>query len=319
VARSADYVRLVERDFAFYTDQYELLSRASLRRLKGLEGDIIPISMDLVFRLDDEEAVMEARIKNNSPETVRECWFPLLSGLTSVSKKGTSYLTVPFWMGNKVADPSGTLPLSWDAKWKLLLMYPGVCSMPWFDFFDSRQGLYLASHDPSFQTTTLVTRRREKTRDFQMGIVKYPFIGRGESWSSGDLIISAHEGDWHAGAKKYRNFADTWFEAASDIPKWMYEAPGICDLFMKHQNKRIYFGYDELLRIDNENRRKGLNIPLYVFSWHRNGHDVGYPEYYPDPVLSAALIVWLKDPGGLFDPAPYRQGHNVYIGSALQK
>ena len=255
----------------------------SFRRLKGLEGDILPISMDLAFRLDNEEIVMEARIKNGSPETVRECWFPLLSGLTKVGKKRTSYLTIPFWMGSKVADPADTLPLAWDAKWKLLLMYPGICSMPWFDFYDNKQGLYLASHDPSFQTTTLVTRRRQQTRDFQMGIVKYPFIGSGESWSSGDLVISAHEGDWHAGAKKYRAFADTWLEAASDIPKWIFEAPGVCDLFMKHQNKRIYFGYDELLRIDNENRKKGLDIPLYVFSWYKNGHDVGYPEYSPDP------------------------------------
>lgn len=37
LAKSADYVRFVERDFKFYTDQFELLSLASLKPLKGFE------------------------------------------------------------------------------------------------------------------------------------------------------------------------------------------------------------------------------------------------------------------------------------------
>ncbi len=37
LSKPLDYVRFVERDFKFYTDQYELLSRASLKPLKGLE------------------------------------------------------------------------------------------------------------------------------------------------------------------------------------------------------------------------------------------------------------------------------------------
>ncbi len=36
-AKSADYVRFVERDFKFYTDQYENLSRVSLKPVKGFE------------------------------------------------------------------------------------------------------------------------------------------------------------------------------------------------------------------------------------------------------------------------------------------
>jgi len=37
LTKSADYVRFVERDFKFYTSQYELLSHASLKQKKGLE------------------------------------------------------------------------------------------------------------------------------------------------------------------------------------------------------------------------------------------------------------------------------------------
>jgi len=258
----------------------------SFSRLKGLEGDILSVSMKLYFKLEGEDVVMRAVLKNNSHETVREVWFPLISGLNKISSSNDKpLLTIPLWMGNKVEDPAVTLPLAWDAKWKLVLMYPGVCSMPWFDFCNEKEGLYLASHDPTFQTTTLLTRRREQNKDFQICIVKYPFIEPGQSWSAGDLIISAHKGDWHIGAKKYRQFANTWLEERKDVPAWIDEAPGICDLFMKHQNKRVYFGYDELPRINRENKKKGLNIPLYIFSWYKNGHDVGYPEYSPDPAM----------------------------------
>lgn len=37
LAKSADYVRFIERDFKFYTGQYEQLSRASLKPLEGFE------------------------------------------------------------------------------------------------------------------------------------------------------------------------------------------------------------------------------------------------------------------------------------------
>lgn len=294
----------------------------SFKRLIGLEGDSLAIAMNLYFRLEEEDVILEVRIKNDSQETVREVWFPLISGLNKIAKTKEDYITIPFWMGNKVANPAATLPLTWDAKWKLLLMYPGICSMPWFDFYNEKEGLYVASHDLTFQTTMLMTRRRAENKDFQIGIIKYPFIEPGESWSVGDFVISAHEGDWHVGAKKYRHFADTWLENRSFVPQWIDEAPGICDLFMKHQNQRLYFGYDELVRINKENKKKGLNIPLYIFSWHKNGHDVGYPEYYPDPKMGGeaklrrALKVINKDGGHVI---LYTQGRLIDLQTNYYK
>jgi uncharacterized protein with ParB-like and HNH nuclease domain len=52
LAKSADYVRFVERDLKFYTDQYEVLSRASLKQLKGLE-------------------IVYASSRSNSPSSIR--------------------------------------------------------------------------------------------------------------------------------------------------------------------------------------------------------------------------------------------------------
>lgn len=257
------------------------------KHLTGLEGDRLSISMNLYFRLRGEDVVLEAAIKNNSKETVREVWFPLISGLDRISSlKIEPSLTVPFWCGSKFRNPAKTLsenwiPLEGHLSWKFPVLYPGIASMPWFDFYNDKEGLYLASCDTTFQTTGLAARRRKEKGDFQLGIIKYPFVGPRESWKSKEFIVSAHTGDWHAAARKYRKFADTWMGKIRRAA-WIEDAPGICDLFMKHQNKRIYFNYDRLPRIQKENADRGVNLPLYIFSWYENGHDSGYPEYAPD-------------------------------------
>ncbi len=259
----------------------------SFKHLTGLEGDFLSISMDLYFRLRGEDVILEAGIKNNSPEVVREVWFPLISGLTKISSsEKDSFITIPLWIGSKFRNPVKTLPENWVPKegsfsWKFPLLYPGIASMSWIDFYNEKEGLYFASYDKTFQTTGLGARRRKEKGDFQLGIIKYPFIEPGETWKSKEYIISAHRGDWHAGAKKYRRFTDTWMEKIKR-PDWIKQAPGLCDLFMKHQNKRIYFNYDRLPLIQKENLKKGLNLPLYIFSWYGNGHDSGYPEYAAD-------------------------------------
>ncbi len=272
------------------------------KHLTGLEGDRLAVSMNLYFRLRGEDVVLEVAIKNNSKETVREVWFPLISGLDKISSsKIEPSLTVPFWAGSKFEDPARTLsenwiPLEGHLSWKFPVLYPGIASMSWLDFYNDKEGLYLASYDTTFQTTGLAARRRKEKGDFQIGIIKYPFAGPQESWRSKEFIISGHTGDWHAAARKYRKFADIWMEKIRRAA-WIEDAPGICDLFMKHQNKRIYFNYDRLPRIQKENADRGVNLPLYIFSWYKNGHDSGYPEYAPDKDMGGEkkLRVALKD------------------------
>jgi uncharacterized protein with ParB-like and HNH nuclease domain len=67
LAKSADYVRFVERDFKFYTDQYELLSHASLKPLKGLE--IVYANSCLEFTL--QYSLLLAPLKTSDDESAR--------------------------------------------------------------------------------------------------------------------------------------------------------------------------------------------------------------------------------------------------------
>ena len=67
LAKSADYVRFVERDFKFYTDQYEQLSRASLKPLKGFE--IVYANSWLDFTL--QYPLLLAPLKTSDDEQTR--------------------------------------------------------------------------------------------------------------------------------------------------------------------------------------------------------------------------------------------------------
>ena len=47
----------------------------------------------------------------------------------------------------------------------------------------------------------------------------------GETWQCPESVLAVHEGDWHAGADRYRAWAESWMQPP-DVPQWMHEANG---------------------------------------------------------------------------------------------
>ena len=67
LSKSADYVRFIERDFKFYSDQYEQLSRASIKPVKGFE--IVYANSWLDFTL--QYPLLLAPLKTSDDEETR--------------------------------------------------------------------------------------------------------------------------------------------------------------------------------------------------------------------------------------------------------
>jgi len=67
LAKAADYISFVERDFKFYTEQYELLLRTSLKPLKGFE--IVYANSRLEFTL--QYPLLLAPLKTSDDESTR--------------------------------------------------------------------------------------------------------------------------------------------------------------------------------------------------------------------------------------------------------
>ncbi len=286
-------------------------------RFDGLIGEEqarLDIGLTLTLRLKGDEIEAQAGIENHSRETVREIWFPFISGFTKIASQKDDHLALPMTIGALLDEPAKNLPCGRNVNrgggkffahefWSHYpLPYPGVASMAWMDFFNASEGLYLGSHDTHCPTTALLARGRPEPSDFQLGFARYPFIAPGEQWQSAAFVLRPHTGDWHAGARRYRKFAAARGPNVSS-PEWVRSIPGVQGAFHIHQNKHIVRPYESLIDIFQSNRRRGVNFPLFVFAWFASGHDSDYPEYEASPELGgrAALrktIEAIKAEGG---------------------
>jgi hypothetical protein len=125
------------------------------------------------------------------------------------------------------------------------LPYPGVACMPWLDFLITNKA-YLGYHGQKTPTTAILARRSHEEPTFQLGFSRYPFVMAGEYSEIGNYILKIHDGDWHEGAKCYREFAKAKIKKMSS-PEWIKEIPGVHFAFHISQNRRIISPYDELL------------------------------------------------------------------------
>jgi hypothetical protein len=282
--------------------------------LIGEEQTRLDIALALTYRLKGDEIELQAKIENHSNETVKEIWFPFISGFKKIAPQLTDHLTLPMTVGAILDEPAKNLPYERfvtraggkffaNEGWPHYpLPYPGVASMAWMDFFNQAEGLYLGVHDAHCPTTALLARGRTDLKDFQLGFARYPFVLPGEKWESAIYALKLHTGDWHEGARCYREFMASRGSSVT-APDWIRAMPGVQGAFHIQQNKRIVNSYESLLDIFRTNQKSGLNLPLFVFAWFKTGHDSDYPEYEPDPRLGGAaalkkVIETIKAEGG---------------------
>ncbi|MBN2085760.1 MAG: hypothetical protein JW748_11110 [Anaerolineales bacterium] len=272
--------------------------RAEIRfeELTGEEQARLDITLTLTMTLQDEEIEARATVENRSHETVREIWFPFLSGFRKISAQASDHLALPMTIGAVLDEPAKNLPFgkyvnqgggrffAYESWPHYPLPYPGVASMPWMDFYNEEEGLYLGSHDSHSPTTALLARGRPEQSDFQLGIGRYPFVAPGETWASAAFVLRPHGGDWHAGARRYREFAAARGTGTAS-PDWARRLAGVQGMFHIEQNKHIVHPYSRLVDVFRANARRGINLPLFVFSWFAAGHDSDYPEYEASPKL----------------------------------
>ena len=265
----------------------------------GVELDF---QIKMTYELCGAELVCQVEAVNNSNETLREIWFPFLSGVRELDAHEQHHLVINNSTGMILDDPIKNLP-AYDGKFfgnrpggrfftcgfgKYPLLYPGVCSMPWMDYYNGNQGWYLGYHDLETPSTALLMRSRSVEGDMQLGFARYPFIKPGQKWSSGKYIIRCHEGGWQAGARRYAEFAKTKIKSEADAPGWLKDAPGFHLISCIGQDRRINNDYDHIYETFKADREEGLDLPILVFGWVRRGFDNGYPELDPDDRIGGA-------------------------------
>jgi len=259
--------------------------RLAYRAHDGLR--IVEVTMRLTVALDGDASRWVTEVENRDPAIrVMEVWAPMINGVRPPADWALYY---PQDCGLRMADPVSNLGDRGQmfrfgvTNAYLRELYPGKASMQWMGVYGAQEGLYCCSEDPSLQTTCLnVERNFGETPagdSLQICFIKYPGqrVGR---WTAAPVVVAPHTGDWHAGAMRYRAWADGWI-TPSTPPAWVQGLPGLQDTILREQYGALVYSYDDIPMLHDAAAEVGIEL-VKLTGWHPGGHDNRYPDYVPD-------------------------------------
>lgn len=247
-------------------------------------GQPLQIALELKITLENNLVRFSSKITNNEPHTIiRELHYPLVGNLQLPSDHK---LLTAQRVGRLYDDPvkaiPGTAYFGPDQHFKQMpILYPRAVSANCFVFPGERQGLYLGSHDATFQDTWHGVRLYEDGL-LEAGLYKYPNCFAGETWENTANVIAPYSGTWHQASKIYRAWVDTWW-SHEEPPLWVKKMTGWQRIILRHQYGETFFRYTDL---PNRILQTGLGVgcdTVLAFGWWNTGMDNGYPDYSTDP------------------------------------
>lgn len=258
----------------------------------NVRGETINMAAEFTVTLEADKVRFASKLTNNEPHTViRELHYPLVHGaqLPSdhklfTSEAGGKLYSDPYKALNKLASSPYKKPEQFfrqrDVK------YGAKVFMNCFGLFGADQGLYLGSHDATFQDTWQGMRAYKsapgKFDCLEFGFFKYPHTFCGESWECDANVIAPYSGNWKTASRIYRAWVNTWWEY-TPAPKWVREdLPSWQRVIFKHQYGEYFFKYPDLYgKVDEAGTAAGVNS-VFLFGWWAEGMDHGNPDYSPD-------------------------------------
>ena len=276
-------------------------------------GESIDIRIILKADIQDGAVSFCVRVENNASEyDIIESVFSL-PGLTFGEDENTALL-YPHHAGEKILNPAHRLRSKdyqefWragtrlvDGEWVRECNYCGLCSMSFMFLQNSSAGLYVASQDARFPVTGLLVKTGgEEERYLTLGTRIHKRVTVGESWLSGDFVISLSHGDWHHGAKRYRRWIMPHLAPHHD-PQFLANQAALNQCYNFKRVLDIQNRFENIPEMFDAGNKFGINH-MFIASWNRTGFDSYYPEYYPDMELGTALdfkrgLEYVRSKGG---------------------
>lgn len=194
------------------------------------EGEGITAKADISVRDDDPKTAWKLTVSNGGDREVVEVVFPDLDCMQIGGDAKDDVLVRPNRYGQKIPNPSENLlhkageivdGMPYQEWWNQeTLIYTGSAGMFWMDLYDSSGGVYLASEDKQLIGGYLTNAESGR---IGMSLGKYLHVKKGQSFSL-QYAVGVHEGDWHWGADRYREWAESFF-SRPHIPRWVREMP----------------------------------------------------------------------------------------------
>ncbi len=248
---------------------------------------------DLILHTDEHKNVVEVV-------------FPVVGGL------GGDVLFMPHHAGERIVQPASTLksdryigfsragsrPVG-GGRFVREITYCGLASMSWLELDHQDGGTYLGSHDPAFHLTGLIVETDGHTLTLA---VRRWCQGEHGTWDAPPALLVPHDGDWHTGARIYRN----WIQPLLPSPQRPTVMEGRVAINPRYDFKNggiVRHRFTEIPEMYAEGAAVGLDH-FFIAGWNRGGFDAQYPEYYPDMELGspgdlARGCAYISDNGGV--------------------
>ncbi len=242
----------------------------------------IVVTYTVTVQPGDPGSEWQVTVDNQAPHLpstgliVHRVGFPLLSGLAPGEPEHT-LLMQPRYQGHIVRNPLHELD---DES----LSYLGNASMSWQEVYvegstpeEPSYGLYLGSHDPELPQTELLYKSHPAEGHFELGVERWSILWPDEKWTAGSCVVALHEGDWHWGADRYRDYFYTAF-GRPRIPEWIQQTDG-------------WFGcggprytFRDLPKVLDAAEEIGLNY-LQLWSQMTGADEIYHVYLYPNPFM----------------------------------
>ena len=249
----------------------------SYTRLRGQEQDY-DVSVEIEIKVDNDAFTFNYELINNEQNwLVKEVRCPVIN----INYSNDRYnLILPTDAGRKI-DNLHSIGITYK--------YPSEGSMQFIVFDANFCGMYLGSHDESFQTTYFKSYYLEDDKTLEASIVKFPYLKYGSKWESAPLIVKPYQGKWHIASKYYKSWAETWYLLVQK-PEWVKNITGWQLVIMKQQNGEVIWGYNDIDALIKLGKESGLNV-IGLYGWTSGGHDRGYPVYQADPAMGGETLL----------------------------
>jgi len=278
-----------------------------------IDNQMLHVELSFSIILEENQVRFCSEIANNELHTiVRELQYPLVGNCQLPA--GHQLITV-FRGGQLYPDPkaqilkvSNTPPYMAPSQYyrQLDLKYPEQVGSNCFVFAGKEQGLYIGSHDSTFQDTwhglRLYPDKNGRFDELEAGLYKYPNCMAGQTWECDANVVAPYSGDWHHASKIYRNWANTWWEHR-EAPLWVQKMKSWQRIILRHQYGETFFRYSDMGgRIKDVGESVGCDV-VFPFGWWESGMDNGNPGYETDRAQGGdegwgkAISTYKKDGG----------------------
>ncbi len=136
-------------------------------------------------------------INNNSKLDVLEVEAPKLTELKISASPQNDMLVWPFSAGEFIAFPA--------SKGEFSIAYPDHAGLAYADLYNQKEGIYFGCHDPLLVATHFISRANIGQSAIGLSVNRKHRIKPGTELTT-RFAVAPHVGDWHTGARFYRNY-----------------------------------------------------------------------------------------------------------------